>query len=220
MKNHYKVMIVILLLATASLACNAMLPLGTNAPLLEDNFDGIIKPWGTGTDFESSVEYANGGLRFHVYETYYFVWSNPDEKEYSNIRIEVTVKNNSIDDNAAFGILCNQDTSGDNLYYFAVTANGQYAIARGKIGQEDFFLTNDAEWGDSGLLAISAPSYQIAAECGNGTLTLFVDGREIDSVQDSTFSRGKIGLFAWSSDVKNGSDVTFDDILVTRLPAP
>jgi len=220
MKNQFKITLVILVLAVAALACNAVPIPGTGGPLMEDNFDGVSRNWGTGSDEKSSVEYEDGGLRFRVYAERFYLWSNPSEREYSNTHIEVTAKNNSSDANTAFGIICNQGELDTNLYYFAITAYGQYVIAKGVDGQDDFFLTNNNEWGDSDLITQNAASYRLGADCGNGVLTLYVDGKQIDSVQDSTYSSGYVGLFAWSDKLENSADVTFDDFVITRLPSP
>ena len=220
MKNRFKVSLAIMLLAAAALACSLPTIPGLDGPLLDDNFDGFSQTWGTGTDAESSVEYTNGGLRFLVSETLFYVWSNPNEEEYSNVHIEVTAKNNSSDPNAAFGIICNQGVIDSNSYYFAVTNNGEYAIAKGSITMDDVFLTNDDQWASSDLIAKDAASYRIGVDCGNGTLTLYVDGQKIDSVQDSSYSSGHVALFAWSHEVENGTDITFDDFVITRLPSP
>lgn len=220
MKNQFKVILAVLLLAGAALACGLPAIPGLNGPLLEDNFDGPSQLWGTGTDADSSVEYVGGGLRFLVNETLFYVWSQPNDEDYSNVHIEVTAKNNSSDPNAAFGIICNQGVLDDNLYYFAVTSGGEYVIAKGSVALDDVFLTNDDQWGTSDLIARDAASYRIGVDCGNGTLTLYVDGQQVDSVQDSSYSSGNVALFAWSHEEENGTDVTFDDFIITRLPSP
>ncbi len=221
MKNQFKIVLAILALALAALACDLPsipgLP-SSDGSLFKDNFEGFSQTWGTGTDADGAVEYEDGGLRFQVFRDFYFIWSNPNDEDYSNIRIEVTAKNNSSDPNATFGIICNQGVVEDNMYYVAVTANGQYAIAKGAVAQDDLFLTNNDEWADSDLIPVGADSYRVGMECGNGALTLFVDGQQIDSVQDSTYTNGTVALFAWSDEEEKGTDVTFDDFIITRLP--
>lgn len=220
MKNKVRLIFAIFVLAMAAFACDLPAVPGLNGPLLDDNFEGFSQTWGTGTDPDSSVEYVDGGLRFLVNRPLFYVWSNPNQEEYSNVHIEVTAKSSSTDPNAAFGIICNQGIIDTNVYYVAVTANGEYAIAEGAVGQEDVFLTNDDLWGTSELIAKNAASYRIGMDCGNGTLTLYVDGQQIDSVQDDTYTSGYVALFAWSGEVENGTDVTFDDFVVTKLPTP
>lgn len=221
MKKFFPSFLAVLALAAASLACALPgLPgaAGGDGALLRDDFEGLLQNWGTGTDATSAVEYQNGGLRFQVFETNHFVWSSPNQEQYQNVRIEVTVRNQSSDPLATFGILCHQGSVTDNMYYFAVSPSGDYAIVRAAAGEEDLFLTNDNQWASSSLIPKSADSYRIAAECGSGTLTLFVNGQQVDSVQDSAYTSGTVGLFAWNDQQPNGTDVTFDDFVITSLP--
>lgn len=199
-------------LVLASLACS--LP-GSGA-LLEDDFSGSDVTWGTGTDADSSVEYSNGMLNFVVNKDLYFVWSTPNSEDYENIHIEVTAINNSADSAGAFGIICNLQIT-NTSYYFAVTGAGEYAIGRYTFAG-DTLLTNDGQWSKSSMIASDADSYRIGADCGNNTLTLYVDGQQVDSVSDSTYTSGNVGAFAWSGEQLNGTDVSFDDFVVTKLP--
>ena len=201
----------IAVLLVAMLACS--LP-GSGA-LLEDNFSNEGN-WGTGTDADSSVEYVNGMLNFVVNKDLYFVWSTPNGEDYENIHMEVTAANNSTDSAAAFGLICNLAIT-NTSYYFAITGAGEYAIGRYTL-TGDTLLTNDGEWGTSSLIAADAPSYRIGADCGNNTLTLYVDGQQVDSVSDSTYTTGNVGVFAWSGEELNGADVSFDDFVLTKLP--
>ena len=201
--------VVVLILAT--LACS--IP-GSGA-LLEDNFSSEGN-WGTGTDADSSVEHGNGMLNFVVNKDLYFVWSTPNAEDYENIHMEVTATNNSTDSAAAFGIICNLAIT-NTSYYFAITGAGEYAIGRYTL-MGDTLLTNDGQWGTSSVIAADAPSYRIGADCGNNTLTLYVDGQQVDSVSDSTYTTGNIGVFAWSGEELNGTNVSFDDFVLTKLP--
>ena len=210
MKNNLlAVFSAITVLILSSLACSI---LGSNA-LLEDDFSS--ENWGTGTDADSSVEYSNNALKFFVNKDYFFVWSTPNGEDYENIHIEVTAKNDSTDSTGAFGIICNLQIT-DTSYYFAVTGAGEYAIGRYTL-VDDVLLTNDGEWGDSDVITSGAASYRIGADCGNGTLTLYVDGQPVDSVNDDYYTTGNVGLFAWSGEKPDGTDVTFDDFVVTEL---
>lgn len=197
-------------LALGALACS--LP-GSGA-LLEDDFSRS-DTWGTGTDADSSVEYLNESLNMFVNKDLWFVWSTPNDEDYENIHIEVTAKNASTDPAGAFGIICNLQITGTS-YYFAVTGAGQYAIGRYTL-VGDTLLTNGGEWGKSDLITSGAASYRIGADCGNGTLTLYVDGQQIDSVNDTTYTLGNVGLFAWSGEELDGTSVSFDDFVVTKL---
>jgi hypothetical protein len=222
MRRNTKIILAIVCLAIAALACNAVTgggsgPTATPSPrvILSDDFSSA--QWGTGTDADSSVEYANNALQMIVYTKNYFVWSTPDDQTYENTHMEVTVINNGTDSTTAFGIMCNQQAANNNFYYVAITPAGEYAIAKAVEGQKDLFLTNNDQWASSDLIPQDASSYRVGADCGNGTLTLYVDGQQIASVSDSSYTGGGVALFTWSGDDATTTNVSFDDFLMTEL---
>jgi hypothetical protein len=203
--------IAVTVLVLSSLACNMF---GSRA-LIEDDFSNG-DTWGTGTDVDRSVKYSNGALQMSVNKDLYFVWSTPGGEDYENVHIEVTAYNHSTDPAGAFGIICNLQIT-NTSYYFAITGNGKYAIGKYTFAG-DTLLTNDGQWGDSNLIKSGADAYRIGADCSNnGTLTLYVDGQQIDSASDTAYASGNVGLFAWSGEELNGTDVSFDDFVVTKL---
>lgn len=242
MKPNRRVLFAIAALVFAALACQAVSGGGQDTPpgidtqppidipqptieipplfgsdvLLEDDFSSAS--WGTGTDTDSSVEYANEALQFIVYTDNYFVWSTPDDEDYSDVHLEVTALNNSTDPNTAFGLICNMQITNVS-YYFAITFNGKYAIAKSMLALDDLFLTNDDAWAESDLIPQNASSYRVGADCGSdGTLTLYVNGQLIDSVTDTDYTSGNVALFTWSGEEPVGADVSFDDFELKELP--
>jgi hypothetical protein len=188
----------------------------TGETLLSDNFTS--SNWGTGTDADSSIEYANGALQFQVFTENWFTWSTPNDDTYQDVHIEVDAINNDTDSNTALGILCDREPSKEAYYYLAITPGGEYAIAITAEGASDVFLTNNDQWASSDLIATDASSYHIGADCGNGILALYVDGQLIDSVSDSTYTSGEVGLLVWSPENGGHTDVAFDDFVMTALP--
>jgi hypothetical protein len=229
MKRNRQIILAIFVLALAALACSAVTgggggggdptgPTSTPSPrvILSDDF--ASSQWGTGTDADSSVEYANSALQMIVYTTNYFVWSTPNDQNYQNTHMEVTVNNNGTDSTTAFGIMCNQQATTSNFYYVAMTPAGEYAIAKAAEGQDDLFLTNNDQWTTSDQIARDAASYRVGIDCGNGTITLYVDGLQIASVADASYVDGGVALFTWSGEDATTTDVSFDDFLMTELP--
>ncbi len=215
MKNSRRLFFALAALAVAALACALPGGLGSNV-ILSDDFSSAT--WGTGTDADSSVEYANDALQFLVFRTNYFVWSTPNDEDYSNIHIEVTALNNSTDTTTAFGIICHMQVT-DVSYYFAVTPAGQYAIGRSQLASDDVFLTNNDQWANSDLIPVNQASYRVGADCAsNGTLTLYVNGSQIASAVDTTYTSGNAALFVWSGEQEAGANISFDDFEMTRLP--
>ncbi len=215
MNTSHRLLLVFAVLALAALACQLPGGLGSNV-VLSDDFSSVS--WGTGTDSDSSVEYANDALQFLVFRTNYFVWSTPDDEDYSNVHIEVTALNHSTDTTTAFGIICHMQIT-DVSYYFAVTPAGQYAIGKSQLAGDDVFLTNNDQWADSDLIPVNQSSYRVGADCaGNGTLTLYVNGTQIATAADTTYTSGNVALFVWSGEEQAGANISFDDFEMTRLP--
>lgn len=213
MKNLLKVFVSVFVLVLASLACstpdiNALLN-----PLPSDDFSNSDSGWGTGTDEFSAVDYEDGGLKMTVFEPYYVTWSTPSLEYYENVHIEVTVKNESTDPEALFGIICNEQASTPAFYYVGVSPDGYYAFIKSSIVQDDVFLKD----GKSDVISSSASSMQLGLDCGNGSMALYVNGQMIDSVSDSTYTSGVVGLFAASDDQSGGASITFDDFSMKKL---
>jgi len=229
MRSNSRVLLAVACLTLAALSCQALTGLGGGTPaapgtqspqegkvILEDDFSSA--GWGTGTDTDSSVEYVNDALQVIIYSKNYFVWSTPNDDDYESTHMEVTVTNNNTDPTTAFGIMCHQQVTSDAFYYFAITPAGQYAIAKASVGEKDVFLTNNNEWQYSDFVKANAPSYRIGADCGKGTLTLYMDGQQVDSVTDSTYTGGGVALFVWSGEDVASADVSFDDFVMRELP--
>ena len=204
-------------LTNVPLLTETPIPIDFGTVLLEDDFS--TENWGTLTDSDTSIEYVDDALNMTVFTNNWFVWSTPNDTDYENIHMEVTAIVNASDPNTAFGLMCHQQaTSDDSYYYFAITPSAQYAIAKADVNQTGSILTNNNEWGTSDLITQDASSYRLGADCGNGTLTLYVDGQQIDSVSDSSYTSGGVGLFTWSALEATATDITFDDFSMTSLP--
>ena len=203
--------------ANIPLPTETAIPIEIPGVLLEDDFSAGSN-WGTLTDADTSIEYLNDALNMIVYTKNYFVWTTPDDVDYKNVHLEVTVIINDTDPNTAFGIMCDQQASADDTYYYvAITPSAQYVIAKAEAGQTDLFLTNNDDWGTSASITKSASSYRLGADCGNGKLTLYVDGQQIASVTDSSYTTGGVGLITWSAEEATTTDVSFDDFVMTEL---
>lgn len=214
----WKLLAALTVLVLAALACAIPGMGNSDGSLYRDDFSSTDSGWGTGTDTDSSVEYSSDGLQFLVITPNYYTWSNPGVGEdFENVHIEVAVRNSSTDPDATFGIVCDQQVTGDSHYYLAITQSGYYAIVKAAIAQDDVILTNNGEWTASDLIPSNGSTYQLGADCGNGTLTLYVNGQQIASVSDSTYTTGEVGLLAWSGEDTSGTNVVFDDFVVTSL---
>lgn len=200
----------------ASLPTPTIPVVNTGDVLLEDDFSDDSK-WGTLTDTDSSVQYENSTLHMEVFRENFVIWSTPNDEDYGRVHVEVTVTTNSTDPTTAYGFICAQQPKDWSFYYLAVTPAGEYAVIKATDGEDDLFLTGDGKWATSSEVAYQAATYRVGADCGGGKLTLYVDGKQIASVTDSTYGTGRVGLFTWSGDKAPSADVNFDDFLLTSL---
>ena len=191
--------------------------INTGSVLLQDDFSVSRDGWGTLTDSDSSIEYKNDALHMLIFKENFVAWSTPNDQDYKNTHVEVTAFNNDTDPSTAFGLVCAQQPKSWSFYYLAITPNGEYAIIKATDGKDDELLTNNGKWGSSDLIPDKASSYRIGADCGNGKLTLYVNGKQIASASDNTYGSGHVGLFIWSGKKIASADVTFDDFLITSL---
>ena len=208
-KNNLKIFVFIAVLVLAAMAC--AIP-GLNS-LPKDDFSNSDSVWGVGTDASSSVEYASDGLQMIVYQPFFVTWSTFGLETYENTHIEVSVNNTSSDEDALFGVVCNAQGSTQAFYYVGVSPSGYYAFIKSSVALEDVYLKE----GTSDVISASASSMRIGLDCGNGTLALYVNGQQIDSVSDASYPNGVVGLFAASDDLDSGATVTFDDFVMTKL---
>jgi hypothetical protein len=203
-------------LSVAALACGS----GSTGPkvLFKDDFSNSNSGWGEAEDDTAKREYRDGEYVFEIFETGWFIWNNPGEDGLANTHTTVTVSNVGDAEDPTFGVICNY-VDDNAFYYMGIGPDGYYAIVKVD-GEDDVFLTSDENlWVQSDDLTINAGSYKLEALCGeDGTLTLMVDGKEIASVQDDTYTEGDIGLFALSFE-QTPVEVHFDDLQVIEIPA-
>ena len=217
----------LLALVIAALACQGMSgggggiqldPTSTPAPrvLFEDNFSDTDSGWCVDADDTGALDYNNGEYVFQVFQTDWMIWCNPGRESLSNIHVEVTAMNTGSAADPTFGIICNYiDES--QFYYMGIGADGYFAIVKFQ-GEDDIFLSSDENlWITSDDIELGAASYQLAADCGSdGSLVLYVDGKQIGSANDTSYTGGDVGLFTLSFE-ETPVEVHFDNLTVTEL---
>lgn len=211
--KHLKIFMAVLALISTTLACATPDVASLLNPLPSDDFSNSSSGWGTGTDTYSSVEYTNGGLTVLVFEPLYVTWSTPSPEVFENVHLEVSVNNQSSDPEAMFGFVCNEQGTTNAFYYVGVASDGYYAFIKSSVALDDVYLKE----GNSALISGSSSPMRLGLDCGNGSMSLYVNGQLVDSVSDSSYTSGTVGLFAASDDQPSGASVIFDDFAMTKL---
>lgn len=209
--KHLRVFIFILVLA--SLACGTGDLTSLLNPLPNDDFSSSSSGWGTGTDSFSSVEYLNDGLTMLVFEPFYVTWSTPNAEVYENVHMEVDISNQSSDDKAMFGFICNEQGTTNAFYYVGVSPDGYYAFIKSSVVGDDVYLKD----GFSDVVTANLSNLRLGLDCKNGSMTLYVNGQVLDSVSDDSYISGGVGLFLASQEQTNGAAAIFDNFALTKI---
>ncbi|MBN1427133.1 MAG: hypothetical protein JXB07_02030 [Anaerolineae bacterium] len=200
-------------LILAALACSMPMDEPTadaSGIFYEDDFAGSNQIWDTVTDDEVNMAYSNEEYTIQVFADNLFTWGNPG-KTFSDIHIEVTAR---FTGDAAGGIMCGYQDS-DNYYYMGMSADGYYGIGKTLDGVDTMFTSSEDMWEATDLIEVYASDYRIGADCGQGKITLYVNGKTIGSIADDSFTSGDIGLFGATFD--DPASISYDNLIVTKL---
>lgn len=218
---------VLVVLAVASLACAAVEQLaggggggggsssaasGGNV-LYQDDFSDSSSGWPEASDSDKAASYTDDGrYKIQAFTTSQDVWAHPGE-DFSDVSVEVDAVKTGGPDNNDFGIVC-RFVDDDNFYFFLIASDGYEVIGKYENGDTVFLSSEKMQFSDA--VKQGAESNHLRADCNGSTLTLFVNGTQVSSTTDTSFTHGDIGLMAGTFDEPNVS-VTFDNF-VAREP--
>lgn len=188
-------------------------------PFLHETF----RQWDSGWDrFENEigfVEYGQGVYNIQVNQANQFLWSNPGIVSPQNVRVKV-VTNKAFGENDDFyGVICRYQNE-NNFYAFLISSDGYAGIfkrvnggALETVGEEMMLPSISISQGQ-------AENY-LEADCVGSHLALWVNGFEVQVVQDETFSPnnaspGDVGLIAGTFSAPS-STIQFRDFEVFEL---
>lgn len=179
------------------------------AVVFQDDFSDTESGWDEWMDESCLGEYADGAYRIKVDETEYDCWVTLG-RDLGDVTVEVKATKAGGPDVNEFGIQCRYQ-DGENFYFFVVSSDGYYAI--GKAVDDEWTDIGADQMQPSDAIRQGDATNTILAECQGDQLTLTVNGEQVASVTDSTFSSGDVGLIAGTFD-QGGTDILFDDFVV------
>ncbi|RLC99730.1 MAG: hypothetical protein DRI77_02065 [Chloroflexi bacterium] len=187
---------------------------GSGKPLFQDDFDDASSGWGADERQEFDRGYEAGDYFIELYESNWLAWACPGQR-FDDVSVEVQVSLISGLQDGHFGVLC-RHIDLDNFYYFAISADGYYAIFRRVDGGDLEPLTGDGE----GMVYSSAiktgeQSNDIRAVCQGDELSFYINGELLETVSDDSHARGDVGIGAGSGSA-GGGRVQFDNFVVTK----
>ena len=180
---------------------------------LQDDFSNEASGWPRVRTDEGITDYENGV--YHIFvnlnnDDFFATRSLPFPS--SDVRVEVDATKVAGSDNNDFGILCRYQDN-NNLYQFVLSSDGYVGILKLVDGSMQSIAAETLL--ENSAVNIGNAKNHIRADCVGNTLTLYVNGQQVSTVQDTTFvDNGAVGFFAGTYD-NPGTDIHFDNFIVT-----
>ncbi len=185
-------------------------------PLFQDDFGDARSGWGADERDEFERGYEKGKYFIELYEPNWFAWASPG-RTFDDVSVEVDVHLTSGAHNGHFGVIC-RHANLKNFYYFAISADGYYAIFRRVDGGDLETLSGDGSgMAQSPVIKTGEQSNVVRAVCQGNELSLYVNDELLETVTDDAHAHGDVGIGAGSA-LEGGLHIQFDDFTVTGQP--
>jgi hypothetical protein len=188
-------------------------PCDSGGTLLQDDFSGEQNcGWHEYNQGGAVVEIESGVLSISTNQPGQIWWTNPG-REFDDTIVTIQARQISGPNDNAYGVICRyQDEK--NFYIFLISGDGYYAIGKYQTGNTQIiYLTGNGEFSYSDVINQGVATNQIRASCVGDELSLSVNGLPLETINDSTFDSGDVGLGV--STLEPGTAVVeFDDLRV------
>ena len=177
--------------------------------LFEDDFSDP----GSGWDIvEGVTDYHEGSYRIFAAEPTHDYWANPGRHFGGDVRIDVDATKAGGPEDNNFGVLCRySQEDGFNYYSFQISSDGYAWITRVDNGEAVGISSEQMQSVD--FIVPGEATNHLTVYCTGDQLSLWVNGENVASATDSTYSDGDIGLLAGTYETV-GTDIRFDNLTV------
>ncbi len=190
-------------------------PLPTPVPftktLFQDTFANSSSGWPRARNPKYTLEYKGGAYHVLINEANAGQEvTRSSEPDVANASIAVDVQQTAGPSDGLIGVTCRNDNNG-NFYSFEFSQNGTYGIYK---YSNDSGESLDEQALAPGLIPQTGVQH-LEAVCSGDTLTLLLNGVVLSQVQDSTYTKGEVGLLVRTgSSGEAGEDVLFTNLVV------
>lgn len=179
--------------------------------LFQDDFSNPNSGWDRSNSEEGVTDYQNGGYHIFVAPVNYSVWANPG-LSFTDVSVEVDAhKLSGVDDNE-YGLICRYVDTG-NFYAASISSDGYFGVIRLINGDFEYVGMDGMQVTD--IVNLGAASNHIRFDCVGSTLTLYVNGNQVVSVEDHAHTSGDVGLYAGTFNSPN-IDIFFDNFVASQ----
>jgi len=236
MKNNTRIYLFAALVLVVAMACSTVTNIGatptpapTNTPvatstpipsptpsasvLFEDG--EFIDSCKTGGTDEVNRFVENGQFKMLISAPNIVAWTDCTEEEFSDFVFEVDATQLGGPDNNIYGVLFRYDTNIREFYVLAISGDGYYVLAvDGPDREEPYMLT---EWETSSAINLGNATNHIKVEAVGSNISYYVNDQLLGEIQDSTLSKGIVGVFVGTLDEANVL-VGYDNMKVMSAP--
>ena len=178
--------------------------------LFQDDFSRSVSGWDRFTNAEGTMDYDAAGYRMLINSLNTNFWSTP-HKNFADVRMEVDAGKLGGPDENRIGLVCR--FTGNDYYFFLISSDGFYGIGIYTGGQG--VLLGQSEMQASSNIKTGLAVNHLRADCTGNTLTFYVNGFQLVTLQDSRLKSGDVGLLAGTF-AQPSVDVIFDNFVVLK----
>jgi len=173
--------------------------------VLADDFDDPESGFMRSSDESSRLAYEDGQYSIGVVPENSIAGSSRSGYLLDFV-MEVAV---SADGEVGFGGVVFHKQGDSRFYTFAITADGQYSLmTSGQVGEPLL------DWQESPYIRTGADTNRLRVVRVGATVTLYVNGECLDSVRETTFTEGEVGLIVGTLEGQTHALFRFDDLRV------
>jgi hypothetical protein len=175
-----------------------------------DDFSDPASGWQAESDASAEVGYYEGVMRLLVKVPNRLAWASAG-REFSDFHLAVEATQVAGPDDNEYGILV-RVRDADHFYRFSISGDGYYQVS--KYGGEEWVVLS-GDWTPSDAIQMGVATNLLEVVCQGTTMTFLANGVTLTQVEDRSYPRGDVGLYAGSF-FEPGVEVHFDDLIVTE----
>ncbi len=175
-----------------------------------DDFSDPAGGWQAESDASAEVRCYEGVMRLLVKVPNRLAWASAG-REFSDFRLAVEATQVAGPDDNEYGVLVRMRDA-DHFYRFSISGDGYYLVSKYDGGAWEVL---NGDWTSSDAIHLGAVTNLLEIVCRGVTMTFLVNGVTLTQVEDSSYSRGDIGLYAGSF-FEPGVEIHFDNLTVTE----
>ncbi len=202
-------------LSIAILALVAVLAVGCGGEEPEsfswhDDFSDPGSGWQAESDASAEVGYHDGVMRIVIQAPNRLAWASSG-REYTDFHLTVEATQADGPDDNEYGVLARMQDD-DHFYRFSISGDGFYQIAKYDGGAWEPL---SGDWAPADAIRQGQATNRLEVIAQDAKMTLRVNDEELAQVEDSSYRRGDIGLYAGAF-FEPGVEVHFDNLSVTE----